>query len=245
MKKRAGSILQHSSAPTLHSVEVSAALIFRDGKILITQRHAKSHLGGLWEFPGGKREPGETFEQCLVRELREELGIEVEVGGLFEDISHAYAEKTVQPEIFQLQIDFRRAAAAWIARRSSGWTKRSWPILNFRPRMRGCWRNCVAGWSSGFSLVGQIILPQQFMFYFSGSAHRWSRADDLWVIRKCPIRRSSAQRQGGWNPNPHVSEAWLDEQRASSSGGAKSDWTAAEAANCLVYVKIFHSFENS
>ena len=111
MKKRAGSILQHSSAPTLHSVEVSAALIFRDGKILITQRHAKSHLGGLWEFPGGKREPGETFEQCLVRELREELGIEVEVGGLFEEISHAYAEKTVQSEIFHLQIDFRRAAA--------------------------------------------------------------------------------------------------------------------------------------
>ncbi len=104
MKKRAGSILQHSSAPTLHSVEVSAALIFRDGKILITQRHAKSHLGGLWEFPGGKREPGETFEQCLVRELREELGIEVEVGGLFEDISHAYAEKTVQLKFFNCKL---------------------------------------------------------------------------------------------------------------------------------------------
>jgi 8-oxo-dGTP pyrophosphatase MutT (NUDIX family) len=53
--------------------EVSAALIFRGGKLLITQRSAKTHLGGLWEFPGGKREPDETYEQCLVREIREEL----------------------------------------------------------------------------------------------------------------------------------------------------------------------------
>ena len=64
-------------------IEVSAGLIFRAGKLLITQRHADAHLGGLWEFPGGKRESGETFETCLARELREELGIEVEVGALF------------------------------------------------------------------------------------------------------------------------------------------------------------------
>ena len=83
-----------------NQIEVSAALIFRDGKILITQRHVKSHLGGLWEFPGGKRVPDETFEQCLVREIREELGIEVEVGGLFEDISHTYPEKTVRLKFF-------------------------------------------------------------------------------------------------------------------------------------------------
>ena len=76
-------------------VEVAAGLIFRGGKLLITQRHAGSHLGGLWEFPGGKREPGETFEQCLLRELREELGVEVVVGALLEDITHQYPEKTV------------------------------------------------------------------------------------------------------------------------------------------------------
>jgi len=81
-------------------IDVSAALVFRDGKILITQRHARAHLGGLWEFPGGKREPGETFEQCLVREIREELGMEVEVGELFEEISHTYAEKTVHMKFF-------------------------------------------------------------------------------------------------------------------------------------------------
>ena len=76
-------------------IEVSAGLIFRDGRLLITQRHAAAHLGGLWEFPGGKREPGESFEQCLARELREELGVEVSVGELFATVTHAYPEKTV------------------------------------------------------------------------------------------------------------------------------------------------------
>ena len=86
------------------SIEVSAALIFRDGRMLIAQRHAKSHLGGLWEFPGGKREAGETFEQCLVREIREELGVEISVGGLFEDIAHAYPEKTVHLRFFTCKL---------------------------------------------------------------------------------------------------------------------------------------------
>jgi len=82
------------------SIEVSAALIFHGGKLLITRRHAKSHLGGLWEFPGGKREAGETFEQCLVREIREELGVEISVGKLFEEIAHDYPEKSVHLKFF-------------------------------------------------------------------------------------------------------------------------------------------------
>jgi 8-oxo-dGTP diphosphatase len=81
-------------------IEVSAALIFRDGKLLIAQRHAKADLGGLWEFPGGKREAGETFEECLVREIREELGVEISVGGLFEEIIHNYPEKSVHLKFF-------------------------------------------------------------------------------------------------------------------------------------------------
>jgi mutator protein MutT len=81
-------------------IEVSAALIFRGGKLLITQRHAKAHLGGCWEFPGGKREAGESFEQCLLREIREELGVEIAVGELFEEISHAYPEKSVRLKFF-------------------------------------------------------------------------------------------------------------------------------------------------
>ena len=81
-------------------LEVSAGLIFHNGKLLITQRNTNAHLGGLWEFPGGKREPHETFEECLVREIREELGIEISVGELFEEITHAYPEKTVHLKFF-------------------------------------------------------------------------------------------------------------------------------------------------
>ena len=97
----AGEPIRHPSS----AIEVSAGLIFRAGKLLITQRHADAHLGGLWEFPGGKREPNETFEQCLARELKEELGIQVVVGGLFEQVKHAYPEKTVVLEFFLCRIE--------------------------------------------------------------------------------------------------------------------------------------------
>jgi mutator protein MutT len=82
------------------SIEVSAALIFHNGELLITQRHAGAHLGGLWEFPGGKREAGETFEECLVREIREELGVEIFVDELFEEVRHDYPEKSVHLKFF-------------------------------------------------------------------------------------------------------------------------------------------------
>jgi 8-oxo-dGTP diphosphatase len=83
------------------TVEVAAGLVFRDGLLLITQRRPQDHLGGLWEFPGGKRGAGETYEECLRRELREELGIEVEVGARLESITHEYPEKTVHLEFFR------------------------------------------------------------------------------------------------------------------------------------------------
>ena len=57
-------------------VVVAAGLLFREGKLLITQRPAGGHLAGLWEFPGGKVESGETPEAALIRELDEELGID-------------------------------------------------------------------------------------------------------------------------------------------------------------------------
>src|SRR4051812_36582496 len=53
----------------MQPIDVAAGLVFRDGQLLLTQRAAGAHLAGLWEFPGGKREPGETFEDCLAREL--------------------------------------------------------------------------------------------------------------------------------------------------------------------------------
>ena len=82
-------------------IDVAAALVFREGKLLITQRYSDAHLGGLWEFPGGKREQNETFEACLRRELREELGIEVAVGELVESLTHAYPEKTVHLKFYR------------------------------------------------------------------------------------------------------------------------------------------------
>ena len=82
-------------------IEVSAGLVFRDGKLLITQRPSGGHLAGLWEFPGGKREPGESFEQTLHRELMEELGIEVEIRQIIESVTHRYPEKTVRLQFFQ------------------------------------------------------------------------------------------------------------------------------------------------
>ena len=82
-------------------IEVAAGVIFRDSRVLITQRRKDDHLGGLWEFPGGKREPSESYEDCLRRELREELGIEVEVGEVLASLTHAYPDKTVHLEFFR------------------------------------------------------------------------------------------------------------------------------------------------
>jgi mutator protein MutT len=87
-------------------IEVAAGLVFRQGRVLITQRPPGGHLAGWWEFPGGKREADETFEACLVRELREELGIEVAVGGLIEAVDHAYPERAVHLRFFR---------CAWLA----------------------------------------------------------------------------------------------------------------------------------
>ena len=87
----------------MNMIEVAAGLIFRDGKLLITQRPAGGHLPGFWEFPGGKRESDESFEECLDRELKEELGIEVTVGELVESITHEYPEKRVHLKFFRCE----------------------------------------------------------------------------------------------------------------------------------------------
>jgi mutator protein MutT len=77
-------------------IEVAIGLVWKDGRLLIARRPASSHLGGLWEFPGGKVEPGETPEACLLRELREEAGIEAEAVGRREVIEFTYPERTVR-----------------------------------------------------------------------------------------------------------------------------------------------------
>jgi mutator protein MutT len=87
-------------------IDVAAALIFHTGKLLITQRRPDDHLPNLWEFPGGKVEPGETFQTCLTREIREELGIEISVGELVADLTHTYPEKTVRLCFFDCRLIF-------------------------------------------------------------------------------------------------------------------------------------------
>jgi mutator protein MutT len=69
---------------------IGAAVIWRDGKILIDRRKPGGAMGGLWEFPGGKVEPGETISDCILREIREELGITIAVGEPLITIEHPY-----------------------------------------------------------------------------------------------------------------------------------------------------------
>jgi A/G-specific adenine glycosylase len=69
---------------------VTAAVIQREGRVLLSKRPADGLLGGLWEFPGGKVEPGESFPQALRREIREELAVEIQVASLFGIYRHAY-----------------------------------------------------------------------------------------------------------------------------------------------------------
>ena len=77
-------------APTPHYQVACGLIRDAEGHLLIAQRPAEGLLGGLWEFPGGKQEPGETLAQCLVRELHEELAIEVAVGDHFISVDHAF-----------------------------------------------------------------------------------------------------------------------------------------------------------
>lgn len=81
-------------------IPVTAAIIQKDKKILIARRASHKHLGGLWEFPGGKIEDHETAEVCLKRELQEELGIVVEVGDFFMENQHRYGEKVIVLKAF-------------------------------------------------------------------------------------------------------------------------------------------------
>lgn len=77
-------------------IVVLAAVVERAGHFLVTRRPDGTHLAGLWEFPGGKCEPGETHEACLRRELVEELGVEAEVGAEVLSTEHAYADRVVR-----------------------------------------------------------------------------------------------------------------------------------------------------
>ncbi|MBO5715965.1 MAG: (deoxy)nucleoside triphosphate pyrophosphohydrolase [Clostridia bacterium] len=84
--------------------EVVAALVWRDDKFMICQRPAHKARGLLWEFVGGKVEPGETKEQALIRECREELAVTISVGDVFMDVTHEYPDLTVHLTLFNATI---------------------------------------------------------------------------------------------------------------------------------------------
>ena len=101
--------------------EVVAALIWREDRFLICRRPANKARGLLWEFVGGKIEPGETGPQALVRECREELGVEITVGDVFMDVVHAYPDITVHLTLYRAALGedqprlLEHAAMAWIS----------------------------------------------------------------------------------------------------------------------------------
>jgi A/G-specific adenine glycosylase len=85
--------------------EAAAAVTARaDGRLLVAQREADDMLGGLWEFPGGKREEGETLPECLAREMREELDVEVEVGDLLIVVEHTYSHFRLTLHVFHCRL---------------------------------------------------------------------------------------------------------------------------------------------
>src|SRR5712691_6997675 len=86
-----------------------------DGKILITQRLDDVHLAGLWEFPGGKVEGGESLEAALEREIREELGVGIVIGDEFYTVEHSYPGRSVRLHFFNCEIRAGQLTAVGVA----------------------------------------------------------------------------------------------------------------------------------
>jgi 8-oxo-dGTP diphosphatase len=78
------------------TIVVTAAVIARGDSYLVTRRQQGVHLEGMWEFPGGKCEPGESLTDCLRRELREELGTDAVVGAELLAVTHHYPERSIE-----------------------------------------------------------------------------------------------------------------------------------------------------
>ena len=101
-------------------LEVTAAIIRQNGKVLICQRSANKNCGLLWEFPGGKIEAGETGEECIVRECQEELGVILRVEREYTDIIYEYPDRTVHLHFYLCEIvsgtpdNKEHNALAWI-----------------------------------------------------------------------------------------------------------------------------------
>jgi A/G-specific adenine glycosylase len=95
-----------SKAKKIPHHKISVGLIVNNsGELLITLRPEEAMLGGLWEFPGGKQEPGESLEQTVIRELREELGVDVKVTGEYMQLKHAYSHFKITMHAYWCSIE--------------------------------------------------------------------------------------------------------------------------------------------
>ena len=94
----------------MDTVRVVCGIIFKEDKILLCRRKAEKSLGGYWEFPGGKVEPDESESEALIRELKEELSLQVEIGDHFKTIVHQYEQIQIELIAYTckfIQADFR------------------------------------------------------------------------------------------------------------------------------------------
>ena len=103
-------------------VAVVAAVIEEDNRFLVTRRLPRTHLAGMWEFPGGKIDPDEPHADALRRELREELDVEADIGPLEYETSHAYPERTVTLYFYRCRLKghprpLLGQEMRWVARR--------------------------------------------------------------------------------------------------------------------------------
>ena len=92
------------SLVTAPHIVVTAAVIERGGRFLLTRRLRGTHLEGSWEFPGGKCEPGETRHACLEREIREELAADLRIGSEILAVTHPYPDRVVELHFFACEL---------------------------------------------------------------------------------------------------------------------------------------------
>jgi 8-oxo-dGTP diphosphatase len=103
------------------TIIVTAAIIERDGRLLVTRRRPGTHLAGAWEFPGGKCDIGESLSACMGRELREELAIDAAVGVEMFTTAHDYPDRRVELHFFRCESNDEPSSALgqemrWVAK---------------------------------------------------------------------------------------------------------------------------------